>query len=370
MSTVSILITGGTGFVGSALVEALQSKHPDWLLFVFDIRLPHEEKANVRYIAGDVTNIEDVVRVMKIAQPTVVIHAAGIVPQLESRYNQRMRDRLFEVNVEGTRKMLAAAKEAGVEAFVWTSSSCCVTDDMRYEYPNIDETWPPSKQSLVYGESKVGLAPSLQDHCLTLSQTAAEALVLAASDKKFATCAIRPSVLIGPGDYVLVPSIHACIAKLETPFVIGDGLNLWDVTYVTNVADAHVLAAENLTSSKTAAGQAFFISNNEPISFRDLCLAVWAQFGHYPPFEVRIPAGLAVFTGYVSEWVTWLTGAPITISSGSVKEACSVRYINGSKAERVLGYVPRVGIEEGIRLSCQVSLQRFLGQRLITPKGC
>ena len=61
-------------------------------------------------------------------------------------------------------------------------------------------------------------------------QAAAEALVLAANDEKFATCALRSSVLVGPGDKQLIPSLHACIAKGETPFVVGDGLNLWDVT--------------------------------------------------------------------------------------------------------------------------------------------
>ena len=64
-------------------------------------------------------------------------------------------------------------------------------------------------------------------------QAAAEVLILAANDEKLATCALRPSVLIGPGDYQLIPSIHACIAKGESRFVIGDGLNMWDVTYET-----------------------------------------------------------------------------------------------------------------------------------------
>ena len=151
---------------------------------------------------------------------------------------------------------------------------------------------------------------------------------------------------------------------METPFVIGDGLNMWDVTYVGNVADAHVLAAENLISSKTAAGEAFFISNNEPIAFRDLCLVIWAQFGHYPPFEMRVPAGLAVVTGHVWEWVAWLTGAPSTLSSGSVRDACGIRYINGKKAECILGYTPRVGIEEAIKTSCKVRFTIFC-QRII-----
>jgi sterol-4alpha-carboxylate 3-dehydrogenase (decarboxylating) len=121
------------------------------------------------------------------------------------------------------------------------------------------------------------------------------------------TCALRPSVLFGPGDYQLIPSIHACIAKYETWFIIGDGFNLWDVTHVSNVADAHVLAAENLMTSRTAAGEAFFIQNNEPITFRDFCLAIWAHFGHVPSFEVHIPEALAYVAGLVCEWATWAT---------------------------------------------------------------
>lgn len=179
------------------------------------------------------------------------------------------------------------------------------------------------------------------------------------------TCALRPSVLCGPGDYQLVPAIHACIAKGETPFVIGDGLNLWDVTYVTNIADAHVLAAENLATSKTAAGEAFFIQNNEPITFRDFCLAIWRHFGHIPPFEIKIPQRLAYFAGLVCETFTWVMGQTTTLSRGSVKDACAVRYASGEKAKRILGYEARVGIENGIRMSCEV-FQRCLFQMLLT----
>ena len=180
-------------------------------------------------------------------------------------------------------------------------------------------------------------------------------MVLGASSSAIGTCALRPSVVCGPGDYQLLPAIHACIKKGETPYVIGDNLNLWDVTYVTNVADAHVLAAENLVSSKSAAGEAFFIQNNEPITFRNFCLAIWAHFGHTPPFQVHVPIALAWLAGLISECLTWVTRSTTTFSRGSVKDACSVRYASGEKAKRILGYEARVGIEEGIRLSCEVS---------------
>ena len=178
--------------------------------------------------------------------------------------------------------------------------------------------------------------------------------MLGASSKHFATCAFRPSILFGPGDHLLVPQIHELIVKGETPYVIGDGDNLWDLAYVGNIADAHVLAVENLISSKTAAGQAFLLSNEEPIAFRDLCLAIWANFGHYPPFEVRIPFSIAYLAGYIAEWLTLITGTPFSLSRGSVLDACATRYWSGAKARRVLGYKPRVGLEEGLRISCNV----------------
>ena len=181
--------------------------------------------------------------------------------------------------------------------------------------------------------------------------------MLGACDGRLATCALRPSVLFGPRDYQLIPSIHACIAKGETPFVVGDGENLWDVTYVDNVADAHVLAVENLLSTRSAAGEAILISNEEPITFRDFCLEVWKNFGHYPAYQLHIPVTLASFFGRIAEVATWLTNTPTTLSRGSVLDACSTRYCSGEKARKILGYKPRVGIEEGIRISCIVRLR-------------
>lgn len=187
-------------------------------------------------------------------------------------------------------------------------------------------------------------------------------MVLAANDEKMSTCALRPSVLFGEGDYQLIPSIHACIGKGEMPYVVGNGENMWDVTYAGNIADAHVLAVENLLSSKTAAGQAIFISNGEPITFRDFCLAVWANFGHYPASTFHIPVWIATFTGFIAEWVTWMTGTSTTLSRGSVLDARATRYCSGVKARKLLCYKPRVGIEEGLRISCAVCRPVTLSQ--------
>ncbi|KAJ5130226.1 uncharacterized protein N7515_006265 [Penicillium bovifimosum] len=338
----TVLVSGGTGFVGSAIVRALTEKHPDFIIAIIDQNPPRPEHVlpeKTRYMRVDLTSVEALNKAFEAINPDVVVHAAGMIPGLAERWSRRLEPEVWKINFEGTRNMLEASQRSGVKAFIYTSTCCVVIDDTTTPHPNINEEWPPSPRSTIYGQSKA----------------AAETLVLRASSSTMATCALRPSVLCGPGDCQLLPSIHSCIVEHKTGFVIGNGFNLWDITYVGNAADAHVLAIENLLSCRTAAGSVFFIQNNEPIAFRDFCLAVWAHFGHIPSFEVRIPECMAYFVGLACEAVTWVTGTTTTLSRGSVRDACAIRYASGNKAKEVLGYEARIGIEEAIRLSCDVS---------------
>jgi hypothetical protein len=77
----------------------------------------------------------------------------------------------------------------------------------------------------------------------------------------------------------------------------------------------------------------------------------WAR----PVFEIHIPKSLAYFAGLACETVTWLMGTTTTLSRGSIQDACATRYASGNKAKEILGYEARLGIEEAIRLSCEVS---------------
>lgn len=190
-------------------------------------------------------------------------------------------------------------------------------------------------------------------------QAAAEKLVLDANTEKLTTCSLKPSVILGRDDYQLVPSIHACIGKGETPFIIGNGNNLYDFTFVDNVAHAHVLAVENLFTTKTAAGEAILISNDQPITFRDFMLAIWAQFDHVPVFSINIPAPLATLFGSITEWTAWLSGSKTTLCRGSVKDALGTRYASQEKARRLLGYEPIVDIWDGVRISCDALKERI-----------
>ena len=155
MAASRVMVTGGLGFVGSAVLESMLEMHPEWSISVFDLRRPEHPKNNVTYIAGDIMKIRDIEEALSQVQPDCVVHTAGIVPDLANRHIRVQRRRVFEINVEGTKIMLEVCERFGVKAFVWTSSHCCVIDDTRRPYPNINETWPTSNQSLIYGESKV-----------------------------------------------------------------------------------------------------------------------------------------------------------------------------------------------------------------------
>lgn len=350
---VRVLVTGGSGFLGSAIIEALQAKHPNWTLFNLDLRPSTRSGRNVHFETANITAPAEIEKVLAKVRPDVVVHTAGVIPNGQKRYSSSKADCdwVFSINYEGTKNVVNAARNNACGALVYTSSCTVVTDDVDHDFHLMNETIPLGNATLVYGSSKA----------------AAENYVLAANTASFSTCALRPSTIIGPRDsYGVIATIHSCIANFETPWIIGDGDNLYDFVGISNVADAHVLAVENLLNKshdnfsststtntlESAAGHAFFISNQEPIYFRDFMLAIWAQFGHVPPFQMRIPATLATFAGHAAEWGSWLTGREAALSRGSVKDAIGVRYSNNAKAVRILGYRPRIGFADVVKLAC------------------
>jgi sterol-4alpha-carboxylate 3-dehydrogenase (decarboxylating) len=339
-----VLVTG-VGFLGRNLSLALKDKHPQWQIDALDVRLPNEYLRHKidTFIHADVRSEESVKTAFIDYRPDLVVHTAGIVPSRHSRYSNRPEDweRVKVVNYDGTVNVLNAAVASGCKHFIYTSSVTVVIDDLDHDYNMMnEETAPANLATMHYGRSKA----------------LAEAYVLSPShaEKGLKACALRPCVIIGPDDTQVISLLHDLIGKGETCFVLGDGRNLSDWMYIDNAVHAHTLAIENLLfGPQTAAGQAFFVTNQEPVYFWDFLAYVWAQFGHTPRFRLHIPVGVAFFLAFILEFLTWVTGTPATLHRGSVKDSTRSYYADNEKAIRVLGYRPIVGMSEGIRRSCE-----------------
>ncbi|KAJ4370772.1 hypothetical protein N0V83_005294 [Neocucurbitaria cava] len=285
MEQTRVLVTGGCGFLGTAIVSALLDTNR-FAITALDINPPSLGSTtftqSVRYVRANILDTSALQTVFNEARPAIVIHTVGVYPLSAKRYSMRKEEveAVYQVNVEGTRNVIEASKACGAKGLVYTSSVTVVMDELDKDFRCVDERWPTGRATTSYGLSKT---PS------SSLQAQAESLVLRSNTPTFSTTALRSAPIFGPNDPACIPTIHSLIASHSTPFILGSATNLQDYVYIANVADAHVLAAANLLNSQTAAGEAIFITNGEPVTARDLCLAVWKEFGHVPSWETALP---------------------------------------------------------------------------------
>jgi sterol-4alpha-carboxylate 3-dehydrogenase (decarboxylating) len=161
----------------------------------------------------------------------------------------------------------------------------------------------------------------------------------------------------------LIPPIVNVYHTNKTGFQLGSNDNLFDFTYVSNVAHAHVLAARALLYTSTLStppldhekvdGEAFFVTNGSPVYFWDFARMVWKAAGSTKGtehvWEIGNHLGLAI--GGAIEWVMWCVGRQPKLTRRQVRYSCMTRYYDIGKAKKRLGYGPIVGLEEGIERS-------------------
>lgn len=334
----SVLLIGGAGFLGLHLIQQFYDVTPRPDIHIFDIR-PLPEKLSkqftfstdeIKFHKGDLTSPEDIERAIKASGCNVVVHSASPV-------HGGAAEIYHKVNVTGTKNIIDMCKKCNIKALVYTSSAGVIFNGQ--DVHNADESWPiPEVPMDAYNETKA----------------IAEDMVLKANDPAngFLTIALRPAGIFGPGDRQLVPGLRT-VAKLgQSKFQIGDNNNLFDWTYAGNVADSHVLAAQKLLDPSTAdkvSGETFFITNDTPAYFWALARTVWKADGHVDNKVIVLKRPLAIVAGYLSEWFSKMVGKEPGLTPFRVKIVCAYRYHNISKAKELLGYYPRVGIEEGIK---------------------
>ncbi|KAH3675696.1 hypothetical protein WICPIJ_009301 [Wickerhamomyces pijperi] len=338
----SVLLIGGSGFLGLHLIQQFWDHSPRPNIHVFDIRpLPEQlpkiftfDPSKVTFHQGDITSADDVRRAIHKSQCQVIVHSASPV----HGQNQQI---YIKVNVEGTKNVIEVAQsEDIVKALVYTSSAGVIFNGQ--DVYNADESWPiPEIPMDGYNETK----------------TIAEKMVLKANNPgSLLTVALRPAGIFGPGDRQLVPGLRQVAQAGQSKFQLGDNNNLFDWTYAGNVADSHVLAAVKLLNKETqdqVAGEVFFITNDEPNYFWTLARTVWKADGHVQKKNIVLPRTLAIGLGYITLGVSKITGKTAGLTPFRVKVACAVRYHNITKAKTVLGYAPKVGLADGIKYTLQ-----------------
>jgi len=319
-----ILVTGGGGFLGQGLCRGLVQRGHDVASFNRG-RYPALDTIGVRQLQGDLAD-RDAVRAAAAGVDAIFHNAAkaGAWGDYDSYHR---------ANVVGTDNVIAACRAHGIGRLVHTSTPS-VTH--RATHPVAGGT----AESVPYGEGFKAPYAS--------TKLIAEKAVLAADDASLATVALRPRLIWGPGDNQLLPRLVERARAGRLRFV-GDGNNLIDTTYIDNAAQAHFDAFDHLSPGAACAGRAYFISNGEPKTVREVVNGLLRAAGA-PEVDRTIPFGVAYAAGAVCEalWsVLPLRGEP-PMTRFLAEQLSTTHWYDMAPATRDFGYVPRVTIEEGL----------------------
>lgn len=322
------LVTGGSGFLGLHLVRALLDR--GCAVRVFDLVPPEIESPRLTFTKGDLRSYGDVCKAMEGVD--TVFHVASIVVLL-TYPSAAERQRSFEINVRGTGNVIRAARHLGVQRLVYTSTQNVIFAGEHYPGMVDERAHYPAQGADLYTETKA----------------AAEQIVLAANGHDgLLTCALRPSGIYGPGEKLFLPRvIEQCDSGLLR-MGLGPRHVLSEATYIDNLVDAHIRAAEHLVPGSVVGGQAYFINDGEYQSNLEFFRPVIEGLGFSFP-RWNLPAWPVVWFATLWELAHRFLGAPFPKLTRTevlklvVHHPCSIE-----KAKRDFGYEPLVGTKEGL----------------------
>ncbi len=320
-----VLVTGGGGFLGRAIVKQLLHKKIRVTSFSRG-RYQALEQMGAEQIQGDLTDAQAVMAAVN--GMDTVFHVAA-KPGLWGSY-----DSYHRVNVTGTRHVIDACRAQGVDKLVYTSSPSVVFNDSHME--NVDESVPyPDTYLAPYPETKA----------------MAEKLVRKASEQGLLTIILRPHLIWGPEDNHVVPGIIKRAGKLK---IVGPTDDLVDTVYVDNAAWAHILAAEKLEQNPDLSGRIYFISQDDPISKWQMANAFLNAAG-LPPVKGHVSAKVAYAAGYFFETVykaLRIEKEP-PMTRFAARELATSHWFDITRAKKDLGYYPKISTQEGLKRLAQ-----------------
>jgi nucleoside-diphosphate-sugar epimerase len=316
-----VLVTGGGGFLGRAIVQRLVDRG-DEVRSIARNAYPALDDMGVEQLQGDISDPEAVSRACDDRE--VVYHVAAKPPPW-GKYED-----YYRTNVTGTQNIIASCLSQNIARLVYTSTPSVVHNGR--DIAGADESLPyPEKFSTHYARTKA----------------IAEQLAVKASRNGLQTIILRPHKIWGPGDDQILTRLVARAKKLKQ---IGDGQNLIDVTYIDDAADAHLLAADKLKEHPGFSGKIYFISQGEPV-LAWYIINEFLKAAGCGPVQKSVPYRVAWVTGAVLELIykiLHLSTEP-HVTRFLAQTVSQTNWFDISAAKKDLGYNPKVTIAEGLK---------------------
>jgi nucleoside-diphosphate-sugar epimerase len=312
-----IFVTGASGFVGGAATKR-------FIVDGHDVRaMSRSEKSDAAILALGATPVRcdlDGIVAADIGDAEALVHCAAFVEQWGPRGAWK------RYNVDGTARMLAAAREAGVTRFIHIGTEAALFRGQHLR--GVDETYP--------------LAPR-SPYPYSATKAQAEQLVRAANTREFETIVLRPRFIWGPGDTTLLPVIEA-MAREGKFMWINHGRARTSTTHIDNLVHAIDLAL-----SKGFGGEAYFILDDGVRTMREMISGMANARGFSLP-DKSAPGWVADFLGAACE-ALWrllpLRGEPpLTRFSAMILSRDAV--LKDDKARFEMGYAPVISVESGM----------------------
>ena len=312
-----IFITGGSGFVGGHVIEALSKQgHEITALARSDRSADIVRKYGATPVRGELGAIREEM----LEGVEAVIHCAAFVEEWGTR------EQFWEANVVGTENALEAARAAGVRRFVHVGTEAAIFDG--HDLVDVDETAPyPARQRYLYSETKAE----------------AERRVLAASRDGFETISVRPRFVWGPRDTSVLPALLR-MAKEGSFAWLDGGRARTSTTHVDNLVRAIELAL-----TRGVPGRAYFVADEGERTLRSFLTALAATSGvslgrrEVPRFVARPLARVieAAWRFFGVKRTPPMTRFAIDMMSSTVT-------VRTDRAREELGYAPVIDVDEGM----------------------
>jgi sterol-4alpha-carboxylate 3-dehydrogenase (decarboxylating) len=308
------------------------------------------------YFPGDITNESRLRALLFKIQPKVIFHCAS--PQSSATSSE-----IQNTIVVGTQILLkCAAKSPFVQALVFTSSESAIM-------------LLPTNSMLTEETARLHSAASKGTPYQRAKGTA-DALVLEANSVNLRTTCLRIPLIYGEGDPYVIPSTLQLMRKGQQTLQIGPNEKVFEHVYVENAVHAHIIASKALlgNSDQKVDGEAFFITDGEPLKFYDFARKVWFMAGdRSEKKDIRVVStNLVLSTVGLTEWLYFIFTFGRKKPDVQRKDVLALdkgTWFSIEKARQRLGYEPLVGVDEGIRRGVELALYKEEMRKLVQRGG-